>query len=279
MKHGLWSMPVNERVVVAEKIRALVLGDIVGQPGCRAVFIGLKSLIKEYRSDIVVINGENAADGFGITPKIAARIFASGADVITSGNHIWQKKEIYPLLDSDEPILRPANYPSLAPGKGYVILDIRDTKIAVLNLQGRRDFGDLDCPFQAGIAYSKKLKSKAKIIIVDFHAESAAEKEALGLYLDGKVSAVLGTHTHVQTADERILSGGTAYLSDLGMTGPSESVIGSDHTISVRRSLTQMPLKHEVADNPAVISGVVLDLDISTGKCLSIKRFKKVSSY
>ncbi|MCK5199751.1 MAG: YmdB family metallophosphoesterase, partial [Spirochaetales bacterium] len=175
---------------MSEKIRALVLGDIVGQPGCRAVFIGLKSLIKEHKSDFVVINGENAADGFGITPEIAAQVFASGADVITSGNHIWQKREIYPLLDSDEPILRPANYPSLVPGKGYVIIDIRGTRIAVLNLQGRRNLGDLDCPFQAGLAYSIKLKSKSNIIIVDFHAESAAEKEALGIYLDGKVSAV-----------------------------------------------------------------------------------------
>ena len=271
-------MPGDESRVVSKKIRALVLGDIVGQPGCRAVFIGLKSLIKKYKSDIVVINGENAADGFGITPEIASRIFASGAAVITSGNHIWQKREIYPLLNSDEPILRPVNYPSSVPGRGYVILDIKGTKVAVLNLQGRRDFGDLDCPFRIGLEYSKKLKSKANIIIVDFHAESASEKEALGIYLDGKVSAVLGTHTHVQTADERILPGGTAFLSDLGMTGPSDSVIGSDHTISVRRSLTQMPLKHEVADNPAVITGVVLDMDVSTGKCLSIERIKKVSS-
>ena len=272
-------MPADEGIVVSEKIRALILGDIVGQPGCRAVFIGLKSLIKEYRSDIVVINGENAADGFGITPEIASWIFASGADVITSGNHIWQKREIYPLLNSDESILRPANYPSSVPGKGYVILDVKGTKIAVLNLQGRRNFGDLDCPFRIGLEYSKKLRTKSKIIIVDFHAESVEEKEALGIYLDGRVSAVLGTHTHVQTADERILPGGTAYLSDLGMTGPSDSVIGSDQTISVRRSLTQMPLKHEVADNPAVISGVVLDLDAVTGKCLSIKRFNKVSSF
>lgn len=264
---------------MSKKIRVLVLGDIVGQPGCRAVFLGLKSLIKEYKSDFVVINGENAADGFGITPEIASQIFAGGADVITSGNHIWQKKDIYPLLNSDQPILRPANFPSSAPGRGYVVIDIKGTNIAVLNLQGRKDFGNLDCPFQAGLSYSKKLKNKANIIIVDFHAESSSEKEALGIYLDGKVGAVLGTHTHVQTADERILPGGTAYLSDLGMTGPSESVIGSDYTISVRRSLTQMPLKHEVADNPAVISGVVLDMDTLTGKCLSIKRLNKASSF
>jgi 2',3'-cyclic-nucleotide 2'-phosphodiesterase len=263
---------------MAGKIRALVLGDIVGQPGCRAVFIGLKALMKEYKSDFVVINGENAADGFGITPEIAAQIFASGADVITSGNHIWQKREIYPLLDSDSPILRPANYPIGTPGKGHVILEIKGIKIAVLNLQGRKDFGNLDCPFRIGLDISKKIRNQAKIIIVDFHAESVNEKEALGIYLDGKVSAVLGTHTHIQTADERILPGGTAYLSDLGMTGPSESVIGSDYNISVRRSLTQMPLKHEVANNPAIMSGVVLDLDVLSGKCISIKRFKKLSS-
>ena len=260
------------------KIRALVLGDIVGQPGCRAVFVGLKSLIKEYKSDFVIINGENAADGFGITPEIAAQVFASGADVITSGNHIWQKREIYPLLDSDSPILRPANYPSTAPGKGSVVIEIKGVSISVLNLQGRKDFGNLDCPFRIGLEYTKKLKNKTKIIIVDFHAESSNEKEALAIYLDGKVSAVLGTHTHIQTADERILPGGTAYLSDLGMTGPSMSVIGSDHKISVKRSLTQMPLKHEVSKNPAIMSGVVLDLDVTTGKCLAINRFKKLSS-
>ena len=260
------------------KIRALVLGDIVGQPGCRAVFIGLKSLIREYKADFVIINGENAADGFGLTPEIAAQIFASGADVITSGNHIWQKREIYPLLDSDSAVLRPANYPSSAPGKGFIVIEVKGVSIAVLNLQGRKDFGNLDCPFRTGLEYSKKLKNKSKIIIIDFHAESVNEKEALAIYLDGKVSAVLGTHTHVQTADERILPGGTAYLSDLGMTGPSMSVIGSDYSISVRRSLTQMPLKHEVSDNPAIMSGVVLELDISTGKCLSVKRLKKLSS-
>jgi len=263
---------------VSRKLRALILGDIVGQSGCRAVFIGLKALIKKYKSDFVVINGENAADGFGITPEIAAQVFSSGADVITSGNHIWQKREIYPLLNSDSPIIRPANYPVSAPGKGFVTIDVKGTKISILNLQGRKNFGNLDCPFRIGLEYSKKLKSKSKIIIVDFHAESVEEKEALGIYLDGKVSAVLGTHTHIQTADERILTGGTAYISDLGMTGPSMSVIGSDYTISVKRSLTQMPLKHEVSNNPAVVSGVILDIDEGTGKCVSITRIKQKSS-
>ncbi len=275
----MWNMPVNEGRAVSENIiKVLVLGDIVGQPGCRAVFIGLKSIIKEYKADFVVINGENASDGFGITPEIALQIFASGADVISSGNHIWQKREIYQLLDSGEAILRPANYPPSAPGKGSVVLDVKGEKVAVLNLQGRKNFGNLDCPFKVGLENSKKLKNKAKIVIVDFHAESVEEKEALGIYLDGKVSAVLGTHTHVQSADERILPGGTAYLSDLGMTGPMNSVIGSDYNISVRRSLTQMPLKHEVADNPAVISGVFLELDSKSGKCLLIKRIKEQSN-
>ncbi len=275
----MWNMPANKGQVVSGKIiKALILGDIVGQPGCRAVFIGLKSLVKEYKADFVVINGENASDGFGITPEIAVQIFASGADVISSGNHIWQKREIYPMLDSGEALLRPANYPPSAPGKGSVVMDVKGTKVAVLNLQGRKDFGNLDCPFRSGLENAKKLKNNAKIIIVDFHAESAQEKEALGIYLDGKVSAVLGTHTHVQSADERILPGGTAFLSDLGMTGPVESVIGSDFNISVRRSLTQMPLKHEVADNPAEISGVLLELDTLSGKCLTIRRIKKKSN-
>ncbi len=262
---------------MSETINALILGDVYGQPGFRAVYIGLKNLVKEKKADFVIVNGENAVDGFGINPQIAGQIFSVGTDVITTGNHVWQHKEIYPLLESDEPILRPANYPAGAPGKGYAVIEKRGVRIGVINLQGRLSMAPIDCPFQVSMNLIKKLKSKTDIIIVDFHAESSEEKEALALYLDGRVSLVVGTHTHVQTADERILDKGTGYLTDLGMCGPGLSVIGSNADISVRRFLTQLPLKIEVADTPAVISGIVATIDIKNGKTVKIERFQKES--
>ena len=262
---------------MSETINALILGDVYGQPGFRAVYIGLKNLIKEKKADFVIVNGENAVDGFGISPQIAGQIFSVGADVITTGNHVWQHKEIYPLLESDEPLLRPANYPSGAPGKGYTVIEKRGIRIGVINLQGRLSMSSIDCPFQVSMNLVKKIKSKTDIIIIDFHAESSEEKEALALYLDGRVSLVVGTHTHVQTADERILDKGTGYLTDLGMCGPGLSVIGSNADISVRRFLTQLPLKIEVADTPAVISGIAAEIDVKTGKTINIERFQKES--
>ncbi len=260
------------------KIKALLLGDVFGQPGCRALFVGLKSLIKEYRADLVVINGENAADGFGITPEIAGQFFSLGADVITTGNHIWQKREVLPYLDSEERILRPANYPAGVPGHGSCIIDVKGVPVGVLNLQGRVRMGDLDCPFRVGAEMVRKLREKAKVILVDFHAESVEEKEALAVYLDGQVSSVTGTHTHVQTGDERIYPGGTAYISDIGMTGPGESVIGGDPELSLRRSETQMPLKMIVADSPAVIQGVRVEIDTDSGRAVSIERIARRST-
>ncbi|WP_020614325.1 TIGR00282 family metallophosphoesterase [Sediminispirochaeta bajacaliforniensis] len=260
-----------------DKITVLLLGDVFGQPGCRALFVGLKSLAKECRADLVVVNGENAADGFGITPEIADRLFASGADVLTSGNHIWQKREILPFLDSQERMLRPGNYPPGVPGHGSCIVEVKGVKVGVLNLQGRLRMGDLDCPFRVGADMVRKLREKAKVIVVDFHAEAPEEKEALAFYLDGQVSSVTGTHTHVQTADERIYPKGTAYISDIGMTGPVDSVIGCDMEISLRRSATQMPLKMEVSDTPAAIQGVKIEIDVASGKALSIERVVKHS--
>lgn len=260
-----------------DKITVLLLGDVFGQPGCRALFVGLKSLAKECRADLVVVNGENAADGFGITPEIADRLFASGADVLTSGNHIWQKREILPFLDSQERVLRPGNYPPGVPGHGSCIVEVKGVKVGVLNLQGRLRMGDLDCPFRVGADMVRKLREKAKVIVVDFHAEAPEEKEALAFYLDGQVSSVTGTHTHVQTADERIYPKGTAYISDIGMTGPVDSVIGCDMEISLRRSATQMPLKMEVSDTPAAIQGVKIEIDAASGKALSIERVVKHS--
>ncbi|TFG60361.1 MAG: TIGR00282 family metallophosphoesterase [Spirochaetales bacterium] len=262
-----------------ETISALILGDVVGQPGLRALFFSLKSLRKEFNADLVVINGENAADGYGITPEIAEKMFTSGVDVITSGNHIWQKREILPLMESGAKILRPNNYPPGTQGRGYFVLEIRKHKVAVVNLQGRQRLSTIDCPFQSARTLLKTLRNETRIILVDFHAEDTEEKEALGMYLDGQVSLVAGTHTHVQTADERILKGGTAYITDLGMTGPSGSVIGFVKEMALERALTQMPIRMEVSENPAFIKGVHVVVDAETGKAVSIDRVSRQSGY
>jgi hypothetical protein len=258
---------------------ALVLGDIVGQSGCRALFIGLKPLVKRYNADLVVVNGENAADGLGITPQIVSQLLSDGVDVITTGNHIWQKREIYPVLDENPRILRPANYPHCKVGRGHTVIEVKGTKVAVVNLQGRVRMSDIDCPFTVGKELIRKLRDTNKIVIVDFHAEEPEEKEALAYWLNGMVTAVVGTHTHVQTADERILSGGTAFITDLGMIGPQMSVIGVDPEIAIRRSMTQMPLKMPISDTPASIHGVHLSIDISSGKALAIERIDEQSRY
>ncbi len=256
-------------------MRALFLGDICGQPGCRAVFVGLKGLIKEYKSDIVIANGENAADGFGITGEQVHQLTSNGIDVITSGNHIWQHRDIIPMLEDNPILLRPGNYPPRVPGKGSVLFQTKAGPVGVVNLQGRRSLPPTDCPFRVGRELVEILKHKTSVIIVDFHAEQPEEKESLAYYLNGSVSAVLGTHTHVQTADERILPGGTAYITDAGMTGPEDSVIGSIPELSVERQLTQMPLKSEVADHSSMINGVFLEIDSETGKTLTIERIYK----
>ncbi|MBO7094533.1 MAG: TIGR00282 family metallophosphoesterase [Spirochaetia bacterium] len=256
----------------ADTINILFLGDIIGQPGNRAVFFNLKSLIKKYNADFTVVNGENSAEGFGILPAAAEQMFQGGADVITTGNHVWQKNEIYPYLDEKEAILRPANFPAGVPGHGSCIVEKHGVKLAVMNLQGRENMSTIECPFRCGRELAKKLRKETPLILVDFHAESSSEKEALGCWLDGQVSALVGTHTHVQTADERILKGGTAYITDVGMTGPEDSVIGTIKEISIERSLTQMPLKMEIADLPVTFCGVLIKVDAQSGKALSIER-------
>ncbi|MBI9104655.1 MAG: TIGR00282 family metallophosphoesterase [Spirochaetales bacterium] len=260
---------------MSKDFTALFLGDVVGQPGCRALFIGLKDLIRKHKADLVIINGENAADGFGITPEIADSFFANGTHVITSGNHIWQKRDIYHHLESQN-LLRPANYPSRAPGKGVAIVENKGVKAAVINLQGREELPSIDCPFQCSKDILKKLPGDVKIKIIDFHAERPTEKEALALFLDGKVSALLGTHTHVPTSDERVLPGGTAFITDVGMTGPQDSVIGAEPGQAIHRSLTQMPLKMEISENGGIINGVVINIDPATGRALKIKRVKTI---
>ncbi len=258
-----------------KNISVLVLGDVVGQPGCRALFFKLPGLIKKYKTDLVVVNGENASGGFGIVPEEAEKFFSRGVDIITSGNHIWQKREIYPLLEKDNTrIIRPANYPPGTPGKGEVTINIKGHDVIIVNLLGRVRMGmPVDCPFRKSQEILKKNK-KTQIKIIDFHAEDTMEKEALAWYLDGKVSAVVGTHTHVQTADERVLPKGTAYITDIGMTGPEDSVIGTNPDISIRRSLTQLPLKLEVLEAEASVKGVLIRIDTETGKAQSIERIE-----
>ena len=254
---------------------ALLLGDVCGQPGCRALFIGLPQLIKRTRADIVVVNGENASDGFGITEELARTFFSLGVQVITSGNHIWQRDEIIQFMEKDHRVLRPANYPAEAPGTGSMVLDISGKKVAVVNLQGRQAMNPIDCPFHVGASLIDKLRKQTPVIIVDFHAESSEEKEALALYLDGKVSVVVGTHTHVQTDDEKILPKGTGYITDLGMSGPLDSVIGSSPDISVNRQMTQIPIRNKIAETPAFLQGVICTIDPQTGKTVSIKRISE----
>ena len=256
-------------------MRILFVGDIVGKPGRQAIDEMLRGVIEEYRIDFTIANGENAAAGMGITPSIAVEFLDRGVDVLTSGNHIWAKKEIMPFLDTESRVLRPANYPDGAPGKGAGIFVSKGSqKIGVVNLEGRVFMKHLECPFRVGEREVEKLRKETKTIIVDFHAEATSEKVAMGWFLNGRVSAVLGTHTHVQTSDQRILDGGTAYISDVGMTGPTDSVIGIDKQVALERLLSQLPRKFEVASDEIELQGVVLDIDTESGQSGSIERIR-----
>jgi metallophosphoesterase (TIGR00282 family) len=260
-----------------KNLRILFLGDLVGQPGLRALFVGLSQLRNETDADLVAVNGENLAEGFGLTPSDAEKLFSMGVSVISSGNHIWQRDDIFPLLDSEKRLLRPENYPPGVPGHGTVVVEAAGIDVAFLNLQGRERMGaSVDCPFRAARKAVSSLREKTRNIIVDFHAEDVREKEAMAHHLDGRVSAVLGTHTHVPTTDERILPGGTAAITDLGMCGPEDSVIGTRPELSIRRSLTQLPLRMEVHEAPASLQGVLLELDPDTGKAISIERIRRI---
>ena len=261
------------------KFKVLLLGDVFGQAGCRALFFNLKNIIKKKKADLVIINGENSAEGFGIVPKTVEQLLQSGGDVITTGNHVWQKSEGVQFLQETPNVLRPANYPEGAPGQGFFVIEKSGVKAAVINLEGREGMSNLDCPFRSAAEIIKKIKKdkSVNIIIIDFHAESTMEKEALALYLDGQVSLVAGTHTHVQTADEKILPKGTGYITDVGMTGPEDSVIGSEKNIALQRFLTQMPIKMEISESSLMINGVFAEIDTETGKTLSIERiYEKV---
>jgi metallophosphoesterase (TIGR00282 family) len=229
-------------------LKILFIGDIVGRPGRQMVARHLASLVDRHLLDLVIANAENAAAGFGVTADVVAELLDAGIDVLTTGNHVWDKKESLPILEQEPRLLRPANYPPGLPGRGWgVFRTSAGVPVGVVNLEGRVFMSNLDCPFRSADAILEEFPGKPPVVLVDFHAETTSEKGALGAYLDGRVSAVLGTHTHVQTADERLMPGGTAFISDVGMTGSRDSVIGIRKELSVERFLTQLPVRFEVA--------------------------------
>ena len=254
-------------------MKILFIGDIIGKPGRQAVRDLLPGLISEHGIDLVIANCENAAAGFGITREIVEELYNNRIDVLTSGNHIWDKREVLGFIDDYETLLRPANYPAKVPGTGAVLMPTAaGGYVGVLNLAGRIFMHPIDCPFVTAKNKIAELRSKTKVIIVDMHAEATSEKKALGWYLDGEVTAVLGTHTHVQTADNEIMPQGTAYISDVGMTGPFDSVIGIKKDAIIERFLTQIPNKFDVAKGDIRLQGVLLDVDATTGKANTIER-------
>ncbi len=254
-------------------MRILFVADVIGGPG-RKVAKGLLGLLrKDYAADAVILNGENAAGGFGITPDAVAEFFAMGVDVITTGNHVWDKREILPLLDKEPRLLRPANFPEGNPGRGVTTVSIGPIRLAVINLQGRVYMTPIDDPFRMADELVKGLSDEADVIVVDFHAEATSEKQAMGHWLDGRVAAVVGTHTHVQTADERILPRGTAYITDLGLTGSLGGIIGMKPEISLQRQLLQARGERmQPADTDLHLQGVVVVVDEATGEARSIER-------
>jgi len=254
-------------------LRILAIGDIIGKPGRKAVEEILPALYTEYNIDLVIGNGENAAGGLGLTPNTAEELFDSGIDVITTGNHIWACKEIIPYLDSGAAVLRPLNYPPTNPGRGYLLKN----NALIANLVGRVFIGHFDCPFRAMDQLLTEFKHKSIPIIVDFHAEATSEKVAMGKYLDGRVSAVLGTHTHVGTIDAHILPGGTAYVTDIGMVGPIDSVIGDDTDSVLDRFLTQMSSRLSVGKGKVNFDAILVEVDENTGKAVDIKRIQKTT--
>lgn len=256
-------------------VRILYIGDIFGRPGRAVLKETLPGLVSEYSPDLVLANGENAAAGFGITPLLAEELLGLGIAVLTTGNHIWDKKEIYPYLaeHADGPLLRPANYPSHVPGRGlYVGKTKAGLEFAVINLQGRVFMPPIDCPFRTVDALLESIPESVKVRFVDMHAEATSEKLAMGWYLNGRVTAMVGTHTHVPTADEMVLPGGTAYVTDLGMTGPYESVIGVEKDTIIRKFLSQLPERYEVAKGDVRLCGVLVEADPETGRAVSIER-------
>ncbi len=256
-------------------MNTLIIGDIVGRIGRNILKDKLRQLIEENDINLVIANAENAAGGNGITRKVADELFEMGISALTMGNHVWDQKEIFNFIDEERRIVRPANYLPNTPGRGSSLLNINNIKIGIINLQGTVFMPCNNNPFFVADEEIKMLKEHTNIIIVDFHAEATSEKIALGYYLDGKVSCVYGTHTHVQTADEKILPGGTGYITDVGMTGPYDSVLGMDKDKIIKKFTSSLPVKFDIAKGPAQINGLVIKIDESTGKCIDICRINK----
>ncbi|WPX09715.1 TIGR00282 family metallophosphoesterase [Anaerocellum danielii] len=252
-------------------MRFLAIGDVVGRPGRNILKSTLSKLKENYKIDVVIANCENAAGGNGLTKKVADELFSIGIDVMTMGNHVWANKEIFSFIENETRIIRPANYPEgTTPGRGYNVFEKNNFKFAVINLCGRVFMENLDCPFRKIDEILRKIE--CPIVIVDFHAEATSEKIALGFYVDGRVSCLYGTHTHVQTADEKILPNGTAYITDIGMTGPYDSVLGVDKDIVIQKFTTFLPVRFEVAKGKAQFNGIVFEVDNNSGKAISIER-------
>lgn len=255
----------------------LFLGDIVGKPGRQAVLQVLPRLVDREAIDLAVANCENATDGVGIKPEHVRQLLDAGFDVLTSGNHIWKHRDLLPVLDSEPRLLRPANFPPGTPGRGWLHVSTPGgVEVGVLNLIGRTFMDSVDCPFRAAETLLPEIRREARVILVDLHCDATSEKGAMGWFLDGQVSAVVGTHTHVQTADERILPGGTALHTDAGMCGPRDSVIGMKHELAIRRFRSRLPVRFEVASGPVYVQGTIVSVDEATGHATAIKRVQEL---
>ncbi|HHY74717.1 MAG TPA: TIGR00282 family metallophosphoesterase [Bacillus bacterium] len=252
-------------------MRILFIGDVVGSLGRDMIKHYLPKLQKKYKAHVTIINGENAASGKGITEKIYRSFLEAGANAVTLGNHTWDNKDIFEFIDHAKYMVRPANFPVETPGKGHVVLNLNGIEIGIINLQGRTFLPPIDCPFKKADELIADIKKKTNIIFVDFHAEATSEKQAMGWYLDGKVSAVVGTHTHVQTSDARILPNGTAYITDAGMTGPYDGILGMEREAVLKKFLTNLPVRFEVASGREQLNGVIVDIDPKTGKAQKIE--------
>jgi metallophosphoesterase (TIGR00282 family) len=256
-------------------MRILFIGDIVGQPGRRIVTERLHDIVAQQKLDLVIANAENSASGFGITPRLAEELLGAGIDLLTGGNHSWDRKEILDYFPHEPRLLRPANYPDGTPGTGLFVGAAKNgVRYAALNLQGRVFMPSIDCPFRTADRELARIPANVKVVLVDMHAETTSEKEAMGWYLDGRVSAVIGTHTHVATADEQVLPRGTAYITDVGMTGPHDSVIGMEKAVILKRFLDGLPARFEVAAGDVQMNCVLLDVDEATGRARSIERVR-----
>ncbi|MFN8008001.1 MAG: TIGR00282 family metallophosphoesterase [Terriglobia bacterium] len=257
-------------------MKIFFVGDIVGKPGREALEHNLPQILESRGIDLCVANAENAAAGNGVTPRLGEELLGLGIDVLTSGNHVWDKKEVLPYFELQPRLLRPANYPPATPGKGHYVGTTRaGHPFAVINLQGRVFMPPIDCPFRTGDELLTQIQGAAKVILIDFHAEATAEKQAIGWYFDGRVSAIIGTHTHVATADEHVFPQGTAYISDAGMTGPHDSIIGVKKEIVLPKFINQLPARFETATDDVQINGVEIEVDETTGRAISVQRFNR----